>query len=201
MKSKISSSDKAIAILLVGVFMVIWAMTNKEAISMREAEFESEQSSVRPIDLVNKHLREVYDRQEMERKNVENLNALTAPPIKSAEVTVPVYHFGDIPLEFSLTGEEELIGQDVQALAEKALEQRPLSAQIQKEVAEDVVKATEQKKYRKALAEAIVEKARRQGYELNVDEDYKVRSIKKIVEKKRPTVFETEFAPGSKSSN
>jgi hypothetical protein len=195
--SKPQSRDAAIALLLLGLFILIWALINMDDQEEKnKAKGSVQQNPVRAIDLVNQHLREVYDRQEMERQNVENMNALTAPPIHKAPQEIPQYHFDELPLTFDQDSVNELVGKDLRHLASQSVRQRTLSQQIQKEIIDDIQRSAEEEKYKKALAEAIIKKAKAQGYDVQVDDDFKVKSIRKIVKKEAPSVFDSQNLPG-----
>lgn len=187
--------DIAIALLLVGLFLLIVALLSleEEPVEIRKAVIPN--ADVNVLDLVNKHMREIYDKQEMERKNVENINALTAPPISQVKPEVPAFHFEELPLIFEEESANELVGQDLRSYASSAINSRPLNQQIQHEIIQDLKRAAEEEIYKKALAEAIISKARSQGYDLQIDEDYKIKSIRKVKFKEAPSVFDQTGLP------
>lgn len=195
MKNKWSPRDFAIAMLLVGFFLLVLALVSFERGPVKPEASRTEGTAMRPIDLVNKHLREVYDQQEMGRKNVENLNTLTAPPLYKAQPTEPVFHFGEIPLTFDPDSVDELVGTDLRIYASNMARQNSLSEQIQQEIIGDIKKAVEDEVYKKALAEAIIQKARSQGYDIQVDDNFKIKSIRKIVIKEGSSIFDPKNIP------
>lgn len=197
-KKRDSSKDVAVALLLTGLFVLIVALITLED----KSETKSIQgigrktgSSARPIDLVNQHLREVYDRQELDRIHVENTNAATAPPLNRTKPVEPVYHFDELPVAFDQESLEEIVGQDLRIYASGQARQKSLNEQIQQEIIDDIRRSTEEEVYKKALAESIVKKARDQGYDVQVDDEFKIKSIKKIVIKKQPSIFDPNNLP------
>lgn len=181
----------AVATLLAGLFLLVWGLVNEKTIRSRTTSYQEESSNVKPIDLVNKHLREIYDKAELQENATKSLNQLTAPPILPPPDEQVEINLDEISWTIDETKLEELKGQKINDLAQEALEKRPLSQQIQKEVAEDLRKARELSTYKEALSATIVEKARNQGYAIEVDSEYRIKTIKKIKKRdKAPSVFE-----------
>lgn len=183
MANKKNQRDLATAILLVGLFFTIWGLVNQHTIESRTVGYKEETSSVRSVDLVNKHLREMYDRMELENSSVKTLNELTAPPIAPPPDEQAEVNFDEIPWVIEDSAKDQWEGQDVSELAKSALAKRPLSQQVQREVLSDIQRAKELEAYKEALAASIIEKAKKQGYLITVDNEFKVKSVKKLIEK------------------
>lgn len=195
------SRDGAIAILLLGLFFLILSiisLESRETISdeLSDTQFEeNDKGDVKALDLVNKHMRDVFDKQEILRKNTENMNTLTAPPIYKSPRNEPVYNFDDIPLSFDPDSMNELVGKDLSAFEIESSSDRTLSEQIQNEVINDMVEAEELKIEKRNLAESIIEKARQKGFVIEIDENYKVRSVKKIAPDNKKSIFDPNNLP------
>ncbi|MEY4617287.1 MAG: hypothetical protein RJB66_2247 [Pseudomonadota bacterium] len=189
--------DLAIAVLLAGLFLLIVALVSFESPPTEPVPVVQSSAPVNTMELVNKHLRDVYDSQEMNRENVERINAITAPPIaESEEESVePGLIFNQLPLDFDSGEMSSFEGQDLNAMALTAVQQRPLSQQIQHEILEDLRRAKEEAQYKKALAGAIIAKAKSQGYDVQIDENFKVRSVRKIEIKDAPSIFDPKSLP------
>lgn len=192
MTEKRKSRDGAVALLLTGLFLVIIALLS---VDQREeapkAFIENPKASVNTLDLVNKHLREVYDRQDLERKSAEAMNSITAPPMAK---TVPKYsdfHFDELPLTFEPDSVDQLVGKDLRIVVSDAMEKRPLNQQIQNEIIQEIKRAKEERRASEALAEAMKKKAANQGYKLEVDDEMKVKSVKK---EEKPIEYKLEQA-------
>jgi len=198
-KPKRFTRDMAIALLLAGLFFLVLAMVSLDSTDslMFPAGLSQVDPSTKPIDLINKHLREVYDRQEMEKKNVENLNVITAPPIYKSPRIEPVYNFDNLPLSFDQDSINELVGKDLgnYLRSSDAGDHRTLSEQIQDEVVDDMARQAIAESNKKHLAEAIIQKARDKGYLVEIDENFKVTSVKKIIKKERPSIFDPNSVP------
>lgn len=188
--------DIAIAILLIGLFFLILSILSLDshrAVTMDEKQ--DDESSPKTIEMVNKHMREVYDKQEMARKNAENLNVLTAPPIYKSPREEPVYQFDNIPLTFDPDSMNELVGKDLGQYATSLMQDKSLSEQIQDEIINDMIRDESREQERKSLAEAIIQKAKKQGYLIEVDENYKVKSVRRLINKENPSVFDPNILP------
>lgn len=197
MKPKKFSRDVAIALLLAGLFFLILAIVSldsTDSMLLPDVSVKSDPNA-KPIDLINKHLREVYDRQEIEKKNVENLNVITAPPIYKSPRVEQVYNFDNIPISFDQDSINELVGKDLGNYVHSHSSDRSLSEQIQDEVIDDMNKKAEDENNKKSLAEAIIKKARDKGYLIEIDDDYKVKSVKKIIKKEQPSIFDPNSVP------
>lgn len=195
MKSPRNQKDGAIALLLIGLFLLIIALTSFESKDFSTEELKEQNKKINAMDLVNKHLREVYDRQEIDRKNVENINALTAPPMSKAPKNENLFHFDDLPLTFSEDSNNELLGKDLRVYATTVIKEQTLSQKIQQEVIADIQKASEEEVYKKALADSIVKKAKNQGFDIQIDENYKIKNIRKMIIKEKPSVFDSNELP------
>ncbi len=193
MKQSRFSRDAAIALLLAGLFFLILAIVSLDSTDSMLLPGEAT-NSAKPIELINKHLREVYDRQEMEKKNVENLNTITAPPIYKAPKVEPVYNFDNLPLSFDQDSINELIGKDLENFIPN-VHDKSLSEQIQDEVINDMTNKLQTEQNKKSLAESIIKRARDKGYLIEIDDDYKVKSVKKIIKKEAPSIFDPNFVP------
>lgn len=192
MTEKRKSRDGAIALLLTGLFLVIIALLSVDQRGEAPKEsLENPKASVNTLDLVNKHLREVYDRQDLERKSAEAMNSITAPPMAK---TVPKYsdfHFDELPLTFEPDSVDQLVGKDLRIVVSDAMEKRPLNQQIQNEIIQEIKRAKEERRASEALAEAMKKKAANQGYKLEVDDEMKVKSVKK---EEKPIEYKLEQA-------
>jgi hypothetical protein len=195
MKKTKTSRDGAIALLLAGLFILIVALVSIEFQESPGDVGLNPANEVRAIDLVNKHLREVYDRQEIDRKNAENMNALTAPPLYKAPRVEPRFNFDELPISFDQDSIDELVGQDLARFTTGRVSARSLNEQIQQEVINDINAATEQEISKKALADAIIQKARKQGLDVQIDENFKIKSVRKINLKEAPSVFDPNSLP------
>lgn len=193
MKQSRFSRDAAIALLLTGLFFLILAIISLDSTDSILLPDEGA-SSAKPIELINKHLREVYDRQEMEKKNVENLNTITAPPIYKAHKVEPVYNFDNLPLSFDQDSINELIGKDLENFIPNGHD-KSLSEQIQDEVINDMTTKLQAEQNKKTLAESIIKRARDKGFLIEIDDEYKVKSVKKIIKKEAPSIFDPNFVP------
>lgn len=193
MKQSRFSRDAAIALLLAGLFFLILAIVSLDSTDSILLPGDTA-NPAKPIELINKHLREVYDRQEMEKKNVENLNTITAPPIYKAPKVEPVYNFDNLPLSFDQDSINELIGKDLENFIPN-VHDKSLSEQIQDEVINDMTNKLQTEQNKKSLAEAIIKRARDKGYLIEIDDDYKVKSVKKIIKKEAPSIFDPNFVP------
>ena len=194
-EQKRKTKDKAVALFLLGLFLMILALLSLENESTISNDTSDDTSDVRVIDLVNKHLRDAYDRGEIERKNAENINILTAPTIKNAPKTEPVYHFNELPLTFDQDSTNELLGKDLRLIMTQAVEKTTMSQQIQEEILSDMKRSADEESYRKALAEAIIKKAESQGYKIEIDENFKVTNMRKINQKEKQSIFDQESLP------
>lgn len=191
------SKDAAIALLLAGLFILILAIISLDSTDSIYISHDNgiADPSNKPIDLINKHLREVYDRQEIQKKNAENLNILTAPPIYHSPHVEPVYNFDNIPLSFDQDSINELIGKDLGTMAHPKSLNPSLNEQIQEEVINDINQKIEAENKKKNLAEAIIKRAKDYGYSIEVDDDYKVKSVKKIKKNEAPSIFDPNALP------
>ncbi len=188
--------DIAIAILLIGLFFLILSILSLDSHrSVTMDENQDEESSPKTIEMVNKHMREVYDKQEMARKNTENLNVLTAPPVYKSPREEPVYQFDNIPLTFDPDSMNELVGKDLGQYATSLVQDKTLSEQIQDEIINDMIRDESREQERKSLAEAIIQKAKKQGYLIEVDENYKVKSVRRLINKENSSVFDPNILP------
>jgi hypothetical protein len=131
----------------------------------------------------------------MDRKNAEVLNELTAPPISKVKPDVPTHHFDELPVFFDQDSAQSVVGEELGTYAYDALKSRPLNQQIQHEILEDIKRAKEEEEYKKALATALINKAKNQGYDLEVDEDYKIKSVRKIRTQNPPSIFDPGAVP------
>jgi hypothetical protein len=196
MKKNNSSRDAAIALLLSGLFVLIVALISLSPDENKSIDLtRNSKEDARPIDLVNKHLREVYDQQEIDRLNAENMNLVTAPPLHKAPPVEPVFHFDEMPISFDQDSLEEVVGQDLRIYASSQARQKTLSEQIQQEIIDDIKKSAEEEVYQKALADSIIKKARSQGFDVQVDENFKIKSVRKIVIKEAPSLFDPNNLP------
>jgi hypothetical protein len=195
MENKKGSKDAAMAFILVGLLVLILALVSMEQTRSGQSSSPVAEETIRPIDLVNKHLRDVYTQQERERVVVQNINTLTAPPLRKVPKEEPRHHFDELPLTFDQDVTNEILGEDLRIFAASAVRQRTLSEQIQKEVMDDLKKAAEEEAYKRALAESIIKKARDQGYEIQINDSFKVTSIKKIKKEKEISIFDKDHLP------
>ncbi len=196
MKRNNSSRDAAIALLLSGLFVLIVALVSLSPNDDNNVDVTpNPKDDARPIDLVNKHLREVYDQQEIDRINAENMNLVTAPPLHKTPPVEPVFHFDEMPITFDQDSLEAVVGQDLRIYASSQARQKSLSEQIQQEIIDDIKKSAEEEVYQKALAEAIIKKARTQGFDVQVDDNFKIKSVRKIVIKEAPSLFDPNNLP------
>lgn len=194
MKKNKFSRDAAIALFLAGLFFLILAIVSLDSTDSMLLPGGDSVNPSKPIELVNKHLREVYDRQEMEKKNVENLNTITAPPIYKAPKVEPVYNFDNLPLSFDQDSINELIGKDLENFIPN-IHDKSLSEQIQDEVINDMATKLQAEENKKHLADAIIKRARDKGYLIEIDDEYKVKSVKRIIKKETPSIFDPNFVP------
>lgn len=194
MKQNKFSRDAMIAFFLAGLFFLILAIVSLDSTDSMLLPGGEGANPAKPIELVNKHLREVYDRQEMEKKYVENLNTITAPPLYKAPKTEPVYNFDNLPLSFDQDSINELVGKDLENFIPN-VHDKSLSEQIQDEVINDMTAKQQDAENKKHLAEAIIKKARDKGYLIEIDDEYKVKSVKKIIKKEAPSIFDPNFVP------
>lgn len=196
MKKQNSSRDAAIALLLSGLFVLIVALISMNPKQEKAVDLTAPAGEdVRPIDLVNKHLREIYDRQEIDRINAENMNLITAPSLHTSPPVEPVFHFDQMPISFDQDSLEEVVGQDLRIYASSQARQKTLNEQIQQEIIDDIKKSAEEEVYQKALADSIIKKARSQGFDVQVDENFKIKSVRKIVIKEAPSLFDPNNLP------
>jgi hypothetical protein len=195
MKSEKKSRDIAIALLLLGLLFLILSLISLDSRETVSREAPLPVVTAKPVDLINKHMQEVLERQEIDQKAVENINYLKAPSLKDAPTEVPLYHFNEIPLVFDQDAISEMVGEDLRVFATQSLRRKSLSQQIQQEVIDDIKRAAAEESYKKALAEAIIQKARSQGYEVTVNDEYKVTSVRRIVKKEEKSLFAPDSIP------
>jgi hypothetical protein len=199
LKQKKFTRDIAIALLLAGLFLLILALVSLDStdsllLSGSDSSATGTTSS-KPLELINKHLREVYDRQEIEKKNAENLNVITAPPIYKSPKDEPVYNFDNLPISFDQDSINELVGKDLGHFVHSNSSDRSLSEQIQDEVIDDISRKAQQEAEKKSLAEAIINKAREKGLHVEIDDDFKIKSVKRIIKKESPSIFDPNAVP------
>lgn len=212
MKDQKSHRDIAVAFFFAGLFVLIVAVLTLEK-TVEKTMDDNDDSKVagrsysddpneqqgregtRPIDLVNKHLREVYDREEIQRRKVEILNRATAPPLHRTKPNETVLYFNELPLSFDQDSLEELVGQDLRLFSTSASRTKGLNQQIQDEIIEEMARGVVEEKERKALADSIIAKAREKGFDIKIDEDFKIQSVRKIVVKDHPSVFDPNSLP------
>lgn len=191
--------DTAIALFLSGLFFLILAIVSFDSTDSIWVPEESSNlkgdPSAKPIDLINKHLREVYDRQEIEKRNAENLNILTAPSIYQTPRVNPVYNFDDLPISFDQDSINELVGKDLKNYLQSTSIKRSLSEKIQDEIVDGIAQKMQSEDYKRSLADSIIQKAREEGYLVEIDDEYKVKSVKKIIKKNEPSIFDPNAIP------
>lgn len=196
MKKIKMTRDIAIAVLLLGLFFLILAILSidsHQSTSLKGASIE--ENTPKTIEMVNKHMREIYDKQEMERKNAENLNLLTAPPLYKTPKNEPVYQFNQMPLSFDPDAMNELVGKDLGEFVQPVPKEKTLSEEIQNEIINDMIGDNKKELERKNMADAIIENAKKKGYLIEIDENYKVKSVRKLLNKEPPSVFDPNILP------
>ena len=156
---------------------------------MRSKEYEKS---------VNYHVSEVYSKSKLKEKIIEYQNKKEAPLISKTNEEVAYLYDGD---RATLDGENwgNLVGKDLKGIRRERTLDTP-EQKIRDEVIQDQRDSVQNTANQEAYAQQFIENARRDGYELTLDSEYRITDVKKIKKNRNPSLFdnsESELGSGA----
>lgn len=201
MKTKKNNSQQTIGfiLLLSGLFFVLLTLvydSNDGSKNKNEKKINAEKNYLfntvkSPNDLVNEHLQKTYDNEQIKKLNTIHQNEILAPSLEQAREEVPFQE--DMSISFETDDLSSLVGKDLNKDIRQSWEDTTLHNKIEEELSNDQKNAIATKLYRDAYAKAYIQKAKDKGYQVQLDDEFRVISVKKIIEKKKgKSIFELE---------
>lgn len=203
MKTKHNKSQPVFGfiIFIAGLFFILLTLVNENHHSENATLENDKKLNVHkdankdgiktPNQLVNEYLQKTYDTDQINKLNAVHQNTVYAPDLNNAHEEVPFQE--DTSIHFENDNLSSVAGKDLKKGSVNSERELSLDSQIQEEIINDKKLMTDQKLSREAYAKAYVEKAKEKGYRVELDDEYRVVSVKKIIEKKKSkSIFELE---------
>lgn len=167
-------------LIVIGGFFLLMASLEEDALQSSEQSSQSEKPNKKPIELINEHLQESYDKSLIDKLNVINQNRVLAPALKDSKEEA-VLTESEIEALYGGANYEDLIRNELNT--RNAIEDKRYRDELEQK--EEAEREEEQKKYRQRYAPTFIEMARKDGYEIELDENYYVKSVDKIKDSKK----------------
>lgn len=189
-----------ILLLLIGGFLLFASMFlfNEKSLN-KKSSASSKNISIKPNDILNEHLQSTYSNMVISETNTIHQNKLKAPSLEKAQEEIPYQE--DYSVGFETDDLNANIGKDLKKDIQQSWDNPSLHEKINKEMQEEQQKQISEQEYREAFAKAYIQKAKEKGYEVELDDQYRVVSVKKIKPKKEPpSIFELDSQAGASTS-
>lgn len=175
------SKLNGIFLILIGfVFVVLSFYVDENVVEISNQSSKLKKDSRKSVDLINEHLLKSYDKEVMDNMNVINQNKMLAPKLKDAPEETQLSE-EEINALYGGTQYEEFVRKELNE--KNAIQDKIYQKELEdKEVAE---KEEAQKKYRQKYAQTFLESARKDGYEVELDEDFRIKSVNKTASQKK----------------
>jgi hypothetical protein len=179
-KEKVFSKINGLILVIIGLFFLVLSFFIDENFPQnKDQNIIKKKDNRKLVDLVNSHLQKSYDKEMMDNINIIHQNKVLAPSIKDSVEEIPLNE-DEISALYDGNQYEDFIKKelnDKNAIQDK-IEGREL------ETNEEIEKEAVQKKYRQKYAKFFLEKLKKEGYEVQLDEEYRVKAVSKIEVKK-----------------
>jgi hypothetical protein len=171
----IYSKLNGVFLILIGlVFVVLSFYVDDNIVESSNQSSKLKKDSRKSVDLINKHLLKSYDKEIMDNMNVINQNRMLAPKLKDAPEETRLSE-EEISALYGGTQYEEFVRKELNE--KNAIQDKIYQKELEdKEIAE---KEEVQKRYRQKYAQTFIERARKDGYEVELDEDLRIKSVNK----------------------
>jgi hypothetical protein len=161
--------------MIIGGFFLFMALVPEIHQQGLEQSSVTQKSNKKPIDLINEHLQKTYDKDAIDKLNVENQNKVFAPSLKDTGEEA-ILTESEIDALYGGAKYEDLIRKEINA--RNAIEDKRYKNELEKKALAD--QELDQRKYREKYAPALFEKARREGFEVELDENFYIKNVIKI---------------------
>jgi hypothetical protein len=181
MSQRVYSKINGIFLILIGLVFIALSYYAEDPVSEKvEISSSLKSNNKKPVDLVNEHLQKSYDKEVIEKMNIINQNRVLAPNLKDVPEENPLTE-DEISSLYGGVNYEDLVRRE---LSEKnAIEDRNYQNELEAKETEE--KEEVQRRYREKYANTFLERARKEGLEVELDEDFKVKSVNKITPTKK----------------
>jgi hypothetical protein len=162
------------------VFIGVSYYSDDQDVEILEQSSKVKKDSRRPVDLVNEHLQKTYDKEVINKMNTINQNKVFAPKLKEIPEESPLTE-EEISSLYGGASIEDLIRKDLNE--KNAIEDKQYQSELERKEFEEQEEI--QRKYREKYSKAFLEMTEKEGYQVELDENYRVKSVNKVAPTKK----------------
>lgn len=174
-----------ISVLLFALWFTEDGVSNKNSWSPapNKSPFDSEFRSKVNVNLARSFMKQQTEKMKMELENMQ-----TAPPIRGGEVIGEV-NLSSHKLVFEREEYYERLEQMEQAQRAKEVS-HSIANELQVAINEKRIRKEQEEFFRAQYAQAFIENAKKAGYDVALDDQYRIIRYKKVMKKESPSLFQ-----------
>ncbi|MFN7263237.1 MAG: hypothetical protein ACK5UJ_05475 [Pseudobdellovibrionaceae bacterium] len=198
MRSQSQKDSPVLALgLLVCAALLYFLGLSQHEVNHYDLSSESQVEEISSDEVVNKHLFMTDQKLQLEALKMKQQNSFQAPEFQGNTSAPRPDQFLPQGIDHSLDSFESQVVQDLNRYPKKIDNYVSPGSQIQNLVIEEQLRREQELRVRQSLAQQFIDNARAGGYEVRLDENFNIVSVKKL---RQPSQAQPNLFRGSGSS-